>query len=127
MLLGRRYCWNLFQTCRRLDICGRHGILRNPKTFVFASETVEFVGFVITPTNIQPSDQGKLHKPMSENTPCAMTIYKISVERSKTFPGHYITIGSCPGVEKFFQFKDRLNTVGDVFINNYKTVIRSSL
>ena len=48
---------SFFQTCRWLDICGRHGIVQNPEMFVFGSDTVEFAGFVITPIDIQPSDK----------------------------------------------------------------------
>ena len=48
---------SFFQTCRWLDICGRHGIVQNPEKFVFGSDTVEFAGFVITMTDIQPSDK----------------------------------------------------------------------
>ena len=36
------------QAVQWLDICGRHGITLNPNKFVFAQETVEFVGFEIT-------------------------------------------------------------------------------
>ena len=46
-----------FQRCHWLDICRQHGFVQNPKTFVFGSDTVEFVGFVITLTIIQPSDK----------------------------------------------------------------------
>ena len=45
-----------FQTCKWMDICGRHGITQNPEKFHFAKETVEFAGFEITTTNIRPSD-----------------------------------------------------------------------
>ena len=53
---------SFFQTCRWLDICGRHGNVQNPEKFVFkvfqvGSDAVEFAGFVITPTDIQPSDK----------------------------------------------------------------------
>ena len=48
---------DIFQTCRWLDICRRHGLFQNPEKFRFGSETVEFTGFVITPTDIQPSDK----------------------------------------------------------------------
>ena len=44
-----------FQTCKWMDICGRHGITRNPEKFHFAKDTVEFAGFEITSTNIRPS------------------------------------------------------------------------
>ena len=45
-----------FQTCKWMDICGRHGITQNPEKFHFAKDTVEFAGFEITTTNIRPSD-----------------------------------------------------------------------
>ena len=48
---------SFFQTCRRLDICGRQGIVQKPENFVFSYDTVEFASFVITPTDIQPSDK----------------------------------------------------------------------
>ena len=42
----------LFQTCKWMDICGRHGITQNPEKFHFAKDTAEFAGFEITSTNI---------------------------------------------------------------------------
>ena len=48
---------SFFQTCRWLDICRRHGLVQNPEKFRFGSDTVEFSGFVITLTDIQPSDK----------------------------------------------------------------------
>ena len=39
-------CW--------LDLCGKNGITLNPKKFVFCRTTVEFAGFNITPTTVQP-------------------------------------------------------------------------
>ena len=45
-----------FQTCKWMDICGRHSITQNPEKFHFAKDTVEFAGFEITSTNIRPSD-----------------------------------------------------------------------
>ena len=48
---------NFFQTCRWLDICGRHGIVQNPEKFVFGSDAVAFAGFVVTANDIQPSDK----------------------------------------------------------------------
>ena len=45
-----------FQTCKWMDICGRHGITQNPEKFHFEKDTVEFAGFEITSTNIRPSD-----------------------------------------------------------------------
>ena len=37
-----------------LDLCGKNGITLNPKKFVFCRTTVEFAGFKITPTTVQP-------------------------------------------------------------------------
>ena len=36
------------------DACARNGVTVNPEKFVFASETVEFAGFEITPTTVRP-------------------------------------------------------------------------
>ena len=44
-----------FRTCEWLDICGKNGIIQNPSKFVFGSDTVEFSGFEINPTNVRPS------------------------------------------------------------------------
>ena len=44
-----------FQACDFLSLCGENGITLNPSKFQFAEETVEFAGFQITPTNVQPS------------------------------------------------------------------------
>ena len=38
-------------------LCSRHGIMQNPGKFVFGSITMNFAGFVITPTAIQPRDK----------------------------------------------------------------------
>ena len=38
-----------------------------------------------------------LHGPRSRNTPYAMKIFKISKKDRRRFPGHHLTIGSCPG------------------------------
>ena len=46
-----------FQTCEFLNICGENGITLNPAKFQFAEDVVEFAGFRITPTNVQPSDK----------------------------------------------------------------------
>ena len=46
-----------FQTCEFLTLCGKNGITLNPAKFQFAEDVVEFAGFRITPTNVQPSDK----------------------------------------------------------------------
>ena len=43
------------QAVEWLDICGNHGIVLNPKKFVFAQESVEFAGFTITKDSVKPS------------------------------------------------------------------------
>ena len=43
-----------FQMVDWLDLCGRNGIVLNPSKFVFAKQTVEFAGFLITPTSVKP-------------------------------------------------------------------------
>ena len=46
-----------FQVCEFLTLCGENGITLNPEKFQFAEDVVEFAGFKITPTNVQPSDK----------------------------------------------------------------------
>ena len=46
-----------FQTCDFLTLCGENGIILNPAKFQWAEETVEFAGFQITGTNVQPSQK----------------------------------------------------------------------
>ena len=45
------------KTCEYLDLCGRNGIILNPEKFVFAADQVEFAGFEVTMTNVQPCDR----------------------------------------------------------------------
>ena len=44
-----------WQACEFLSLCGENGITLNPSKFQFAENTVEFAGFKITPTSVQPS------------------------------------------------------------------------
>ena len=44
------------QTTEWLDLCGRNGITLNPTKFRFAQSTVDFAGFVISPTEVRPAD-----------------------------------------------------------------------
>ena len=44
-----------FQTCQYLSRCGENGIILNPKKFVFAEDTVNFVGFEIGKDYVKPS------------------------------------------------------------------------
>ena len=37
-----------------LQLCGQNGIVLNPSKFSFAKQSVEFAGFLITPTTVQP-------------------------------------------------------------------------
>ena len=41
-------------TVQYLELCGRNGIILNPKKFNFAKDEVEFAGFHITKTNVAP-------------------------------------------------------------------------
>ena len=42
------------QAAHYLDLCGRNGIILNPKKFHFAKDEVEFAGFKIDKTNVSP-------------------------------------------------------------------------
>ena len=46
---------SFFQACDFLTLCGNNGITLNPDKFQFAEDEVEFAGFKITPSNVQPS------------------------------------------------------------------------
>lgn len=45
---------SFFQAVRWLDLCGRNGIILNPSKFKFSRQTVEFAGFEITSSTVQP-------------------------------------------------------------------------
>lgn len=45
------------QAVEWLDICGNHGITLNPAKFKFAQDSVEFAGFIITPTTVKPCER----------------------------------------------------------------------
>jgi len=45
---------SFFQAVEWLDLCGKNGIILNPSKFKFAKTTVDFAGFEITPTTVQP-------------------------------------------------------------------------
>ena len=45
---------SFFQAVRWLDLCGRNGIVLNPTKFAFSRQTVEFAGFEITSSTVQP-------------------------------------------------------------------------
>ena len=47
---------NFFRMCEFLSLCSSNGIIFNPKKFQFAEETVQFVGFKVTSTGVQPTD-----------------------------------------------------------------------
>ena len=48
---------SFFQVCEFLTTCGDNGITLNPSKFQFAEDEVEFAGFRITSTNVQPSNK----------------------------------------------------------------------
>ena len=60
------------QVCEFLTLCGDNGITINPSKFQFSQETVEFAGFQITPTSVQPS-QKYLHTILNFPTPTDIT------------------------------------------------------
>ena len=45
---------SFFQAVDWLDLCRHHAIILNPNKFVFGTDTVEFAGFEITPSNVRP-------------------------------------------------------------------------
>ena len=44
-----------FRACEFLDLCGKNGVVLNPKKFQFAEENVDFVGFTVTSSGVQPT------------------------------------------------------------------------
>ena len=58
------------RACRFLDICGQNGVLLNPKKFQFAQDAVEYLGFKVTATGVEPTSsytQGILNFPTPSN------------------------------------------------------------
>ena len=43
--------------CKYLTLVGRNCIVLNPYKFEFAKESVDFVGFTITPDSVRPCDE----------------------------------------------------------------------
>ena len=43
------------RACEFLDLCGKNGVILNPKKFQFAEEKVDFVGFTVTSSGVQPT------------------------------------------------------------------------
>ena len=46
---------SFWETCNFLEHCSNNGITFNPEKFVFARDTVEYVGFEITMDSVKPS------------------------------------------------------------------------
>ena len=44
------------RACDFLDLCGKNGVILNPTKFQFAQTAVEYLGFNITATGVQPTD-----------------------------------------------------------------------
>ena len=63
---------NFSRMCDFLSLCSSHGIIFNPKKFQFAEDTVKFVGFKVTDTGIQPTDEF-VDNIMSFPTPKSLT------------------------------------------------------
>ena len=47
---------NFFRVCDYLELCAKNGMIFNSKKFQFGSTTVQYLGFMITPDGIQPTD-----------------------------------------------------------------------
>ena len=45
------------RTCQFLDKCSSHGIVLNPAKFTFCQQTLDFLGFSLTSTGVQPTDE----------------------------------------------------------------------
>ena len=45
-----------FRICSLLSHCNKNGMVFSPDKFVFAKETVEFAGFIVTKEGIKPTD-----------------------------------------------------------------------
>ena len=48
---------NFYRVCEYLELCSRNGMIFSPKKFQFASKTVQYVGFLVTPEGIRPTDE----------------------------------------------------------------------
>ena len=46
---------NFFRTCKFLDLCAAHGCVFNPEKFQFAEDEVQYLGFTINNTGVQPT------------------------------------------------------------------------
>ena len=45
-----------WHTLEYIELCGKNGIVFNPKKFKFAMDKINFAGFNITPTGLCPSE-----------------------------------------------------------------------
>ena len=45
------------RACQFLDKCSSHGIVLNPAKFTFCEQTMDFLGFSLTPTGVQPTEE----------------------------------------------------------------------
>ena len=46
---------NFFRTCKFLDLCSAHGCVFNPEKFQFAEDDVQYLGFTVTNSGVQPT------------------------------------------------------------------------
>ena len=63
---------NFFRVCDFIERCSKAGCIFNPEKFQFGSETVEFLGFQITKSGIQPTPKF-IKKIMDFPTPASLT------------------------------------------------------
>ena len=48
---------NFWHTCEYITLCGKNGVIFNPKKLVFARDTIEFAGFSVTPDSLKPTQR----------------------------------------------------------------------
>ena len=46
---------NFWHTCEYITLCGKNGVIFNPKKLVFARDTIEFAGFDVTLDSLKPT------------------------------------------------------------------------
>ena len=60
------------RACDFLDLCGKNGVILNPAKFQFAQSEVEYLGFNVTATGVQPTESFK-ESILSFPTPSSLT------------------------------------------------------
>ena len=60
------------RACDFLDLCGKNGVILNPSKFQFAQNAVEYLGFNVTASGVQPTESFK-ESILSFPTPSSLT------------------------------------------------------